>query len=122
MRIYHRLIHIRDQRERHDDIPPAILNHPVFLLTTKFRQHVQAKSSPITKVSPLVVHEEGMLQFAELAALLREQGNRVMVYLVACILERLFGTDTIEDIESIRAGIPSLILLMECFPRCRRSC
>ncbi|KAI9438957.1 SAC3/GANP/Nin1/mts3/eIF-3 p25 family-domain-containing protein [Lactarius indigo] len=105
MRIYHRLIHIRDQRERHDDIPPAILNHPVFLLTTKFRQHVQAKSSPITKVSPLVVHEEGMLQFAELAALLREQGNRVMVYLVACILERLFGKDTIEDIESIRAGI-----------------
>jgi hypothetical protein len=106
MRIYHRLIHIRDQRERHDDIPPAILNHPVFLLTTKFRQHVQAQSSPITKVSPLVVHEEGMLQFAELAALLREQGNRVMVYLVACILERLFGKDTIEDIESIRAGIP----------------
>ena len=105
MRIYHRLIHIRDQRERHDDIPSAILNHPVFLLTTKFRQHVQAMSSPITKVSPLVVHEEGMLQFAELAALLREQGNRVMVYLVACILERLFGKDTIEDIESIRAGI-----------------
>lgn len=105
MRIYHRLIHIRDQRERHDDIPPAILNHPVFLLTTKFRQLVQAKSSPITKVSPLVVDEEGMLQFAELAALLREQGNRVMVYLVACILERLFGKDTIEDIESIRAGI-----------------
>ncbi|KAH8988272.1 SAC3/GANP/Nin1/mts3/eIF-3 p25 family-domain-containing protein [Lactarius hatsudake] len=105
MRIYHRLIHIRDQRERHDDIPPAILNHPVFLLTTKFRQHVQAKSSPITKVSPLVVHEEGMLLFAELAALLREQGNRVMVYLVACILERLFGKDTTEDIESIRAGI-----------------
>ncbi|KAI9457223.1 SAC3/GANP/Nin1/mts3/eIF-3 p25 family-domain-containing protein [Lactarius psammicola] len=98
MRIYHRLIHIRDQRERHDDIPPAILNHP-------FRQHVQAQSSPITKVSPLVVREEGMLQFAELAALLREQGNRVMVYLVACILERLFGKDTIEDIESIRAGI-----------------
>ena len=106
MRIYHRLIHIRDQRERHDDIPPAILNHPVFLLTTKFRQHVQAKSSPITKISPLVVLEEGMLQFAELAALLREQGNRVMVYLVACILERLFGKDTIEDMESIRAGIP----------------
>ncbi|KAF8257416.1 hypothetical protein EI94DRAFT_1758502, partial [Lactarius quietus] len=105
MRIYHRLIHIRDQRERHEDIPPAILNHPVFLLTTKFRQHVQTESSPITKTSPLVVHEEGMLLFAELAALLREQGNRVMVYLVACILERLFGKDTIEDIESIRAGI-----------------
>ena len=105
MRIYHRLIHIRDQRERHDDIPPAILSHPVFLLTTKFRQLVQAKSSPITKTSPLKVDEEGMLQFSGLAAMLREQGSRVMVYLVACILERLFGKDTIEDIEAIRDGI-----------------
>ncbi|KAI0260588.1 SAC3/GANP/Nin1/mts3/eIF-3 p25 family-domain-containing protein [Gloeopeniophorella convolvens] len=111
MRIYHRLIHIRDQRERHDDIPLAITNHAVFLLTTKFRQHVQAKSSPITKTSPLVVDEEAMELFAELATLLREQGNMVMVYLVACILERLFGKDTIEDIESIREGmaIPDII-------------
>ena len=111
MRIYHRLIHIRDQRERHDDIPPDILSHPVFLLTTKFRQHVQAKSSPITKQSPLIVDEEGMLLFSELAALLREQGNRAMVYLVACILERLFGKDTIEDIETIRddMSIPDII-------------
>ena len=46
-----------------------------------------------------------MLQFSGLAAMLREQGNRVMVYLVACILERLFGKDTIEDIEAIRDGI-----------------
>ncbi|KAH9986845.1 SAC3/GANP/Nin1/mts3/eIF-3 p25 family-domain-containing protein [Russula vinacea] len=105
MRIYHRLIHIRDQRERHDDIPPAILSHPVFLLTTKFRQLVQAKSSPITKTSVLKVDEEGMHQFSGLAAMLREQGSRVMVYLVACILERLFGKDTIDDIEAIRAGI-----------------
>jgi hypothetical protein len=28
-----------------------------------------------------------------------------MVYLVACILERLFGKDTIEDIEAICDGI-----------------
>ncbi|KAI9510104.1 SAC3/GANP/Nin1/mts3/eIF-3 p25 family-domain-containing protein [Russula earlei] len=106
MRIYHRLIHIRDQRERHDGIPPAILSHPVFVLTTKFRRDVQAKSSPITKSSPLIVDEEGMLHFSELAALLREQGNKVMVFLVACILERLFGKDTIEDIEAIRGDIP----------------
>src|SRR5579863_2439151 len=102
MRIYHRLIHIRDQRERHDDISPTILSHPVFLLTTKFRQHVQAKSSPITKSSALIVDQEGMLLFSELAVLLREQGNRAMVYLVACILERLFGKDTIDNIEAIR--------------------
>ncbi len=49
MRIYHRLIHIRDQRERHDDIPSTILFQPVFLFTTKFCQHVQAKFSPISK-------------------------------------------------------------------------
>ena len=36
---------------------------------------------------------------------LSEQGNRVMVYLVACLLERLFGTDTIDDIEGIRADL-----------------
>ncbi|KAF8488450.1 hypothetical protein F5888DRAFT_1639207, partial [Russula emetica] len=67
--------------------------------------HVQAKSSPISKTSPLIVDEEGMLQFSGLAAMLQEQGSRVMVYLVACILERLFGKDTIEDIEAIRDGI-----------------
>ncbi|ETW76545.1 hypothetical protein HETIRDRAFT_460814 [Heterobasidion irregulare TC 32-1] len=105
MRIYHRLIHIRDQRERHDDIPQSILSHPVFLLTTKFRKHIQAKSEPITKTSALVVDEEGMAIFAELAGVLQQQGSQVMVYLVACILERLFGTDTIDDIESIRAGL-----------------
>src|SRR5713226_3517992 len=105
MRIYHRLIHIRDQRERHDDMPPTILSHPVFSLTTKFRQRVQEKSSPISKTSPLIVDEEGMLHFSALAAMLREQGNNVMVYLVACILERLFGRDTIEDMEAIRDGI-----------------
>ncbi|TFY70589.1 hypothetical protein EVG20_g2429 [Dentipellis fragilis] len=111
MRIYHRLIHIRDQRERHDDIPEWILNDPVFLLTTRFRQRVQARSSPITKTSALVVDEESMQIFAELASVLRERGNKVMVYLVACILERLFGTDTIDDIEGIRDGleIPDII-------------
>ena len=46
-----------------------------------------------------------MLLFSELASLLRDQGNRAMVYLVACILERLFGKDTIDDIEAIRDGI-----------------
>uniref|UniRef100_A0A8H7XKZ3 SAC3/GANP/THP3 conserved domain-containing protein n=1 Tax=Psilocybe cubensis TaxID=181762 RepID=A0A8H7XKZ3_PSICU len=29
MRVYHRLIHIRDQKERHEDIPEYILSHPV---------------------------------------------------------------------------------------------
>ncbi|PFH53647.1 hypothetical protein AMATHDRAFT_1283 [Amanita thiersii Skay4041] len=105
MRVYHRLIHIRDQKERSEDIPPFITSHPVFQLTTDFRLHVQKKSAPIRKNSPLVVDEEAMQIFAQLAGVLREQGNIVMIYLVACILERLFGTETIEDIESIRESM-----------------
>jgi hypothetical protein len=34
-----------------------------------------------------------------------------MVYLVACILERLFGKDTIEDIEAICDGISILDII-----------
>lgn len=105
MRVYHRLIHIRDQRERHDDIPQEILNNPVFQLTTKFRLIVQKKSAPITKSSRLVVDGDGMGIFAELAGVLREQNNVVMIYLVACILERLFGKDAIDDIEAIRGEL-----------------
>jgi len=111
MRVYHRLIHIRDQKERHDDIPEHIQSHPVFKLTTDFRLHVQKHSAPITKTSKLVVTDEGMQLFSNLAAVLIEQGNTVMVYLVACVLERLFGKDTIEDIESLRGHltIPEII-------------
>ncbi|KAG6330558.1 hypothetical protein ID866_8530 [Astraeus odoratus] len=105
MRVYHRLIHIRDQRERHEDIPESLLNHPVFELTTKFRARVQANSAPITKNSTLLVDAEAMQIFAELAGVLRREGNVVMTYLVACILERLFGTDTIEDIEALRGDL-----------------
>ncbi|KAL6310278.1 SAC3/GANP/Nin1/mts3/eIF-3 p25 family-domain-containing protein [Sparassis latifolia] len=111
MRVYHRLIHIRDQRERHEEIPQEITSHPVFLYTTQFRLHVQAKSSPISKTSTLVVDAEAMQIFGQLVTVLREQNNVVMVYLVACILERLFGKDTIEDIEAIRGAmsIPDII-------------
>ncbi|KIM44074.1 hypothetical protein M413DRAFT_9323 [Hebeloma cylindrosporum] len=105
MRVYHRLIHIRDQKERHEDIPESITSHPVFKLTTQFRLHVQQKSAPISKTSRLIVAEEGMQIFGQLVTVLSEQGNRVMVYLVACLLERLFGTDTIDDIEGIRGDL-----------------
>ncbi|CAA7264544.1 unnamed protein product [Cyclocybe aegerita] len=111
MRVYHRLIHIRDQKERHDDIPEHILSHPVFKLVTEFRLHVQSHSAPITKTSKLVVAAEGMQIFGQLAAVLNEQGSTVMVYLVACILERLFGKDTIDDIEGIKGdlSLPEII-------------
>lgn len=111
MRVYHRLIHIRDQRTRNEEVPEEIENHPVFKLTTQFRRHVQDKSVPITKTSKLVVDAEAMEIFGRLASVLREQNNVIMIYLVACIMERLFGDDTIEDIESIRGGleIPQII-------------
>lgn len=105
MRVYHRLIHIRDQKERHDDIPEQILSHAVFQLTTEFRHHVQEHSAPITKTSKLVVTDVGMQIFSRLAGVLNDQGSTVMVYLVACILERLFGKDTIDDIESLRSNL-----------------
>jgi len=106
MRVYHRLIHIRDQKERHDDIPRHILDNPVFTLITKFRQHVQEKSAPITKASQLSVGDDGMVIFAQLAQVLQEQNNVVMVYLVACVLERLFGKGTIQDdLEMIRGNL-----------------
>ncbi|RXW14883.1 hypothetical protein EST38_g10970 [Candolleomyces aberdarensis] len=111
MRVYHRLIHIRDQRERHENIPEHIQDHPVFKLTTEFRLHVQNISSPITRTSPLVVDAKAMEIFGRLAGVLREMGNMVMIYLVACVLERVFGKDTIEDIESLRVdlSIPDII-------------
>ncbi|KAI8969536.1 SAC3/GANP/Nin1/mts3/eIF-3 p25 family-domain-containing protein [Trametes punicea] len=111
MRVYHRLIHIRDQKERHEDIPDEIRNHPVFRLTTAFRQRVQAVSAPITKTSKLTVDAEAMQIFAQLADVLRRENNIVMIYLVACILERHFGKDAIDDIEAIRGdlSIPDII-------------
>ncbi|KAJ3730621.1 SAC3/GANP/Nin1/mts3/eIF-3 p25 family-domain-containing protein, partial [Lentinula raphanica] len=114
MRIYHRLIHIRDQRERQDDVPPDILSHPLYKLTSAFRAHVQKTSEPITKTSKLVVDPTAMEIFGQLAGVLmreggggggRARGKRGMVYLVACILEHLFGKDTIEDMESLRDGL-----------------
>ncbi|KAF9062122.1 SAC3/GANP/Nin1/mts3/eIF-3 p25 family-domain-containing protein [Rhodocollybia butyracea] len=107
MRIYHRLIHIRDQKERHDDVPQPIQNHPVFKLVTAFRLHVQKRSSPITKTSKLVVDNEGMMIFGDLAGQLRrvEGSSSGMIYLVACILEHLFGQETIDDIEAIRGNL-----------------
>ncbi|KAJ3759550.1 SAC3/GANP/Nin1/mts3/eIF-3 p25 family-domain-containing protein, partial [Lentinula raphanica] len=108
MRIYHRLIHIRDQRERQDDVPPSILSHPLYKLTSAFRAHVQKTSEPITKTSKLVVDPTAMEIFGQLAGVLMREGGggkRGMVYLVACILEHLFGKDTIEDMESLRDGL-----------------
>ncbi|KAI0344374.1 hypothetical protein BDW22DRAFT_1355768 [Trametopsis cervina] len=105
MRVYHRLIHIRDTTDRRDNVPHDITSHPVFQLTSQFRLHVQAKSAPIRKNSTLVVDAEGMQIFGQLAASLREHTNPIMTYLVACIMEGIFGKGTIDDIEAIRGDL-----------------
>ncbi|KAJ7145418.1 hypothetical protein C8R43DRAFT_1012730 [Mycena crocata] len=108
MRIYHRLIHIRDQVERPEPVPLSqdVAEHPMYKLTTAFRAHVQEKSKPITKTSRLRVDAEGMRIFGELAGEMMGEGGpgKGMVFLVACLLERLFGKGTVEGIEDIRAG------------------
>ncbi|KAJ7236039.1 SAC3/GANP/Nin1/mts3/eIF-3 p25 family-domain-containing protein [Mycena rebaudengoi] len=108
MRIYHRLIHIRDQVERSEPVPlpPQVADHPMYKLTTAFRAHVQERSKPITKTSRLTVDAEGMRIFGELAQEMMGEGGggKGMVFLVACILERLFGKGTVDGIEEIRGG------------------
>ncbi|KAF7289939.1 Nuclear export factor [Mycena indigotica] len=108
MRIYHRLIHIRDQIERPEPAPLSqhVAEHPIYKLTTAFRSHVQKKSQPITKVSRLVVDATAMGIFGQLAAEMMALGGggKGMVFLVACILERLFGKGTVEGIDDIRDG------------------
>ncbi|KAI0074886.1 hypothetical protein K474DRAFT_1664883 [Panus rudis PR-1116 ss-1] len=105
MRVYHRLIHMRDEKSTHDPIREEIASHPVFQLTTRFRKVVQQASQPIRKTSRLIANAEAMQIFGELANRLREQNNVVMIYLVACILERVFGKDTIDNIEAIRGDL-----------------
>ncbi|KAJ6611001.1 hypothetical protein B0H10DRAFT_2058094 [Mycena sp. CBHHK59/15] len=108
MRIYHRLVHIRDQVERPEPVPLSsrVAEHPMYKLTTAFRAHVQEKSKPITKTSRLRVDAEGMRIFGELAAEMMGEGGggKGMVFLVACILERLFGKGTVNGIDDIRGG------------------
>ncbi|OCH89508.1 hypothetical protein OBBRIDRAFT_756454 [Obba rivulosa] len=105
MRVYHVLIHIRGQRERNDPIPDEILNDQVYIIANQFRQRVQTTSAPVTKNSPLKVDAEAMQIFSRLVEQLREQNNFVMMYLVACILERHFGEETIENFEAIRGDL-----------------
>ncbi|KAF7300705.1 Nuclear export factor [Mycena chlorophos] len=108
MRIYHRLIHIRDQVERPEPAPLSqhVAEHPIYKLTTSFRAHVQKMSQPITKSSKLVVDEAAMNIFGELAEEMMALGGggKGMVFLVACILERLFGKGTVDSIDDIREG------------------
>jgi nuclear mRNA export protein SAC3 len=79
--------------------------HPILSSSSPPNSSVQQKSAPISKTSRLIVAEEGMQIFGQLVTVLSKHGNRVMVYLFACLLEGLFGTDTIDDIAGIRADL-----------------
>lgn len=50
MRVYHRLIHIRDERTRPEAVPLVreVAEHPMYELVTSFRVHVQERSRPMT--------------------------------------------------------------------------
>ncbi|TFK19237.1 hypothetical protein FA15DRAFT_689578 [Coprinopsis marcescibilis] len=104
MRIYDRFANMRTKIAHEDrNTPQFVLDDPGFKLVTQFRSVVQDKSPPLHKRSLLVVDDEAMQIFRQFIDYL--QGNMNMKYLVACILEHLFGTDTLDDIESIRGDL-----------------
>src|SRR6266702_1161917 len=95
--------------------PPRCSQPPSFPLDYQVSPACPSRVFINTKGSPLVVHEKGMPQITEPLALLREQGNRVILCPVACIL--IFGKEPLrtESVkESIRLALPSLILLTKC--------
>ncbi|KIY43244.1 hypothetical protein FISHEDRAFT_78752 [Fistulina hepatica ATCC 64428] len=110
MRLYHVLVHTRDTEERSDIVPPHIASHTLFQLAHHFRKHVQRISAPIHKSSKLKADAEAMQIFNGILTELRkdEETNRVTIYLVACILEHLFGSECLDegDVEAIRDGLP----------------
>lgn len=135
MRIYHRLIHIRDTT-RHDAVPPHIAKNPVFELVTRFRACVQETSKEggggIGKRTELKVDGRAMGVFGEFVGALKEfysgrhselgdanssgsgsgrktkrgerRARRVM-YLVACVMEGVFGAGVVDDVQGIRGDL-----------------
>lgn len=51
------------------------------------------------------VSPEAMETFGELLGILHGRQSHVMMFLVACFLEHIFGPDTIDDFERIRGGL-----------------
>ncbi|KAI0091373.1 SAC3/GANP/Nin1/mts3/eIF-3 p25, partial [Irpex rosettiformis] len=102
MHIYHRLIHIRDTKP--EVLPQHNSSNPVFQLVTKFRSQVQVASPVITRKSELKVDEKAMEVFREMVVALKERSRRVM-YLVACIMEGVFGQGVVDAVEEIKGDL-----------------
>lgn len=111
MRVYYRLGLIRDVRARNDHAPPHVTADPAFQLINRFRTQVQEASQPIMKYTKLKVSAEAMQTFAELVRVLAERRSTVMIYLIACFLENIFGKDTIDDIEMLRGSLTILDII-----------
>ncbi|KAH9938812.1 uncharacterized protein BXZ73DRAFT_89187 [Epithele typhae] len=110
MRVYRRLTLIRAFDR--DVIPDWVNQQPIFQLATKFRDRVHALSKPITKASKLIVDGQAMEIFGQLITTLREQdSSAVMMFLVACIMQGLFGEDTVDSIDGLRGdmSVPDII-------------
>ncbi|KAJ7802394.1 hypothetical protein B0H14DRAFT_2244606, partial [Mycena olivaceomarginata] len=102
MRVYHRLIHIRDERTRPEAVPLVreVAEHLMYELVTSFRVHVQERSRLMTKVSQLWRGRGGQAHGWGDAGNGGCGGREEDVVLVACILERLLGKGTAEDLEN----------------------
>lgn len=111
MRVYYRLGLIRDVRARSDQAPPHVTADPAFQLINRFRTQVQEASQPIMKYTKLKVSADAMQTFAELVRVLAERRSTVMIYLIACFLENIFGKDTIDDIEMLRGSLTILDII-----------
>ncbi|KAI0086876.1 hypothetical protein BDY19DRAFT_908043 [Irpex rosettiformis] len=101
-------------------LPQHISSNPVFLLVTKFRSQVQVASPVITRKSELKVDEKAMVVFREMVVALKEyyskggdgtvgrQGerrSRRVMYLVACIMEGVFGQGVVDAVEEIKGDL-----------------
>ncbi|PBK64702.1 hypothetical protein ARMSODRAFT_961874 [Armillaria solidipes] len=104
-RVYHRLFLIREKRADQIVVTPDVASNQIFILASQFREEVRRASSPIGRTSKLIADEKCMEIFGQLAQAIRENGNRIFTYLMACLFEYLFGKDTIEGIEELREGL-----------------
>ncbi|KAK0201245.1 SAC3 domain-containing protein [Desarmillaria ectypa] len=104
-RVYHRLFLIREKRADQIVVTPDVASNPIFILASQFREEVRRASTPIGRTSKLIADEKCMEIFGELAQAVRENGNRIFTYLMACLFEYLFGKDTIDGIEELREGL-----------------
>ncbi|CAK5272216.1 unnamed protein product [Mycena citricolor] len=115
MWIYRCLIFIRNQGP--EQIPPQIQAHPLYKLAVQFRSHVQSASGTITRSSELKVGGQGMATFQQLVEkLLETEDGRPMVFMVACLLDSIFGTGTVKEIDDLREGYTDLDLIVRAEP------